>query len=138
MMLSLAQVTASVALSAQAPPPAQAARDIQPPAPEKEESFEEKWLSFSNSALSLKWGWMMMFDGLAMTQDSANEQQVGRVPARGEPRADRFYIGGQIKFQNPGRTSSAPTTTAWMRSREPGFRGWTSPWTSRSLRGWAA
>ena len=83
------------------PAPAQAAPEVQPPAPEKKESFEEKWLSFGNKAISAKWGWMLMFDGLAMTQDSVNEQQVGHVPAKGEPRADRFYIGGQIKFRKP-------------------------------------
>lgn len=44
---------------------------------------------------------MLMFDGLAMTQDSRNEQQVGHVPAKGEPRADRFYVGGQLKFRKP-------------------------------------
>ena len=44
---------------------------------------------------------MLMLDGLAMTQDSGNEQQVGHVPAKGEARADRFYIGGEIKFPKP-------------------------------------
>ncbi len=72
-----------------------------PPAPETKESFEEKWLSFGNKAISARWGWMLMFDGLAMTQDGVNEQQVGHVPAKGEPRADRFYLGGEIKFAKP-------------------------------------
>src|SRR4051812_44727658 len=99
---------AGVALTAQTTSPAdtgtlaraQAAPEVQPPTLEKE-SFEEKWLSFDNKATSAKWGWMLMFDGLAMTQDAVNEQQVGHVPAKGEPRADRFYIGGQIKFRKP-------------------------------------
>ena len=83
------------------PSPARAASEVQPPAPEKKESFEDKWLSFGNKAISAKWGWMLMFDGLAMTQNSVNEQQVGHVPAKGEPRADRLYIGGEIKFRKP-------------------------------------
>src|SRR4051794_39655294 len=83
------------------PAPARAAAEAEAPEPEKKESFEEKWLSFENKAISAKWGWMLMFDGTAMTQDSANEQQVGHVPAKGEPRADRFYIAGQIKFPKP-------------------------------------
>lgn len=65
------------------------------------ESWEEKWLVFGNRAFSLRWGWTLLFDGLAMTQDADNEQQVGRVPAKAEPRADRFFVGGQIKFTRP-------------------------------------
>src|SRR3954465_5465350 len=94
-VLSTMLLTANATLTAQTPLPPSAANgetpvparpaEVQPSAPEKKESFEEKWLSFSNSAVSLRWGWMLMFDGLAMTQDSVNEQQVGHVPSKGEP-----------------------------------------------------
>ena len=79
-----------------------------------------------------------MFDGLAMTQDSVNEQQVGHVPAKGEPRADRFYIGGQIKFRKPWTYFVGTNYNGLDAEPEPSFPGWTSPWTSRSRRGWAA
>ena len=102
-MLSTMLLRANATLTAQTPsPPANGgtpapapAPEVQPPESQKKESFEEKWLSFDSKAISAKWGWMLMFDGLAMTQDSVNEQQVGHVPAKGEPRADRFYIGRQ-------------------------------------------
>ena len=82
--------------------PASTAREALPPAPEKQESFEEKWLSFGNEAISAKWGWMLMTStSLAVTRTASTNQQVGHVPAKGEPRADRFYIGGQIKFRKP-------------------------------------
>jgi len=111
-VLSTMLLRASATLTAQtmSPPspagsrtlaPAQAAAELQPPAVEKKGSFEEKWLSFGNKAISAKWGWMLMLDGLAMTQDSVNEEQVGPVPAKGEPRADRLYVGGEIKFRKP-------------------------------------
>ena len=85
--LSLSLSPANGGTPAPAPAP-----EVQPPESQTKESFEEKWLSFDSKAISAKWGWMLMFDGLAMTQDSVNEQQVGHVPAKGEPRADRFYV----------------------------------------------
>jgi len=94
-----ALIAAGTALAAQTPAPPASAQAT-PPAPVKE-SWEEKWLSFSNRALTAGWGLMLLFDGLSMTQDSVNEEQVGDVPAKGEPRADRFFLGGQVKFRKP-------------------------------------
>jgi phosphate-selective porin OprO/OprP len=98
-VLSAALVAANAGLGAQTSTP-------QPPAPlspmvPAAESWQDKWLSFSNRALTARWGWMLLFDGLAMRQDSINEQQVGHVPAKGEPRADRFFLGGELKFRKP-------------------------------------
>ena len=100
-VVSIVLLTASAALSAQtasSPPAAQA-----PPPSAVEPSLEEKWLSFDNRAFSLRWGWMLLFDGAAFRQDSINEEQVGEVKAKGEPRADRIFLGGVLKFRKPWR-----------------------------------
>ena len=100
-VLSIALLAASAALTAQTssqqastPPPAEV--------PQALTGFEEK-LVYENRALSVRWGWMFMMDGLAMTQDGVNEEQVGHVPAKGEPRADRLFMTGVVKFRKPWR-----------------------------------
>jgi phosphate-selective porin OprO and OprP len=96
-LLSTALLLVSAALTAQSQTAVEPAPQVTP----AKESAAEKWLAFSNSWVTARWGWMMLFDALAMTQDSVNEEQVGRVPAKGEPRADRFFLGGQLKFRKP-------------------------------------
>lgn len=108
-MLSVVFVAVSAVLDGQTPPPESVVFGVAPsiPAhsdatlPQEKPSFEDKWLIFSNRALTARWGWMLLFDGLAMTQDRVNEEQVGKVPAKGEPRADRFFLGGQLRFSKP-------------------------------------
>ncbi len=47
---------------------------------------------------------MVLLDGLAMTQDTANEQQVGHVPPQTEPRGRSVFSGrASSSSANPGR-----------------------------------
>ena len=71
----------------------------------KDPPASDTWLTFDNRAFSGRFGWMLIMDGLAMTQDSVNERQVGRVSSEIEPRADRFVLGGEIKFRKPWKYS---------------------------------
>lgn len=96
-------LSAQVAL-AQTPAPGRPAQaETVAPPPAKEASFEEKYLAFENPLFTARWGWMALIDGLGMTQDSANVQQVTHVSAKAEPRADRLFVAGLLKFRKPWR-----------------------------------
>ena len=106
--LSTALLSASVPVAAQTAAPQPLPRAEPTPAPatpeaQPKESWEDKWLVFDNKAFTFRWGWMLLYDGLTMTQDNVNEEQVGEVPSKGEPRADRLFFGGVLNFPKPWR-----------------------------------
>jgi phosphate-selective porin OprO/OprP len=82
------------------------------------------WYRWENRAFTAQLTLSGLYDFAAFVQDDTNNEQVGRQPVKGDWRAERVLIGGQLNFAEPWTYLLGANFNSFEKDDDEDYFGW--------------